>query len=68
MLILGGAGIGKSAFMAQLVDVEMKGVVVGTHFCDAGNERTLDVDLFVWGMVVSLLDLAGWPGGLAAWL
>jgi hypothetical protein len=56
MLILGGAGIGKSAFMAQLVDVEMRGVVVVRHFCDAGNGKTLDVNLFVWGMVVSMLE------------
>ncbi|GMI24457.1 hypothetical protein TeGR_g10986 [Tetraparma gracilis] len=66
MLLLADAGFGKSAFAAQLVDgdrddtknyVSMKDRVVAYHFCAGERHESLDQDVFVKGLVVSLAKI-----------
>ena len=59
MLLLGEAGFGKSAFVAQLVDERMKDRVVAYHFCSDELKETLEQDKFIYGLFVSLAKIDG---------
>mmetsp|Transcript_14671 Transcript_14671/g.27116 ORF Transcript_14671/g.27116 Transcript_14671/m.27116 type:complete len:1065 (-) Transcript_14671:102-3296(-) len=55
MMIVGDAGVGKSAFFAQLVDATMSHNVLAYHFCTVDEETTLTDSHFVNGLVASLI-------------
>ena len=58
-VVTGGAGVGKSAFVAELCDNEWRGLagqVAAVHLCCKCEAASLSVAEFVWGLVESLCD------------
>eukprot|EP00947_MAST-08B_sp_MAST-8B-sp1_P005924 g5924.t1 len=57
LVLTGDAGVGKSAFLAEVVDNKQRGfdgVVAATHFCDAQVDDSLEPKKFVQGLLISL--------------